>query len=85
MLTTFKEASTQTHGGKGLDVKALAERANALANKVNEHRTVNLVYKSCCGCGCYDTNITRVVPFDSPLQNGDRVETMLPTDEYADD
>jgi len=39
------------------------------------HRTVKLIFKSCCGCGCSDVEIERLVPFDSPLENGDRIHS----------
>lgn len=45
------------------------------------HRTVILKYKDCCGCGCYWQKIKRVVPFDSPLKNGDKVEQFESDDE----
>jgi hypothetical protein len=43
-------------------------------------RTVRLLAKSCCGCGCSDVNIERTVPYDSPLQNGDRVSEIERSD-----
>jgi len=43
-------------------------------------RVVRLVYKSCCGCGCSDIDITREVPYDSPLKNGDRIKKLEKND-----
>jgi hypothetical protein len=37
------------------------------------HRIVRLVYKNCCGCGCLDVDVKRIVPYDSELKNGDRI------------
>ena len=48
-----------------------------------ERRTVKLITQSCCGCGCHDIEISRVVDANSPLQNGDRVTEMLATDQIA--
>ena len=45
-----------------------------------QERTVTLVYKSCCGCGCRDMKISRSVSYDSPLKDGDRVKELLPND-----
>lgn len=39
-------------------------------------RVVTLKYKSCCGCGCTYSDITRIVPFDSPLKDGDKVSNL---------
>lgn len=37
-------------------------------------KTLHLMYQSCCGCGCDDpTDITRIVPETSSLQDGDIV------------
>ena len=43
-------------------------------------RVVVLKYKSCCGCGCTDLDVERTVAYDSPLQNGDRIEDTMPGD-----
>ncbi len=40
------------------------------------HRTVVLLYKSCCGCGCYETKVERIVPYDSLLQSGDYIKSI---------
>ena len=50
--------------------------------KEKQTRKVRLKYKSCCGCGCSDVTVTRTVPFDSPLQNGDRITETLPGDDF---
>jgi hypothetical protein len=39
-------------------------------------REVILKYKSCCGCGCSDVDVQRTVPYDSPLQSGDRIDNV---------
>lgn len=57
-------------------------------NKIKDqatHRVVTLITDSCCGCGCYDIEIKRTVPFDSPLKDGDRVTHMEDGDTMADD
>lgn len=38
-------------------------------------RVVDLVMRSCCGCGCHDVTVRRVVDFNSPLKNGDRISS----------
>ena len=43
-------------------------------------REVTLKYRSCCGCGCSDVSVQRTVPYDSPLQNGDRISELGPND-----
>ena len=43
-------------------------------------REVTLKYKACCGCGCSDVDVQRTVPYDSPLQNGDRISDLGPND-----
>jgi len=57
----------------------LKEKVEQLASQPVT-REVTLSYKSCCGCGCDWIDIIRTVPFDSPLQDGDRVKEMLPGD-----
>jgi hypothetical protein len=47
-------------------------------------RKVNLIYSSCCGCGCSSDNIIRKVPFDSDLQDGDVVYDFIDGDVYED-
>jgi len=37
-------------------------------------RVVTLVMEDCCGCGCWDVKVERVVNADSPLKDGDRIE-----------
>lgn len=36
-------------------------------------RTVRLTLKSNCGCGDWDVDIAREVPYDSPLKDGDSI------------
>lgn len=47
-------------------------------------RDVTLVYTSCCGCGCYDIQIRRTVPYDSDLHDGDTVYSLEPEDVKLD-
>jgi hypothetical protein len=44
-------------------------------------RNVKLWAQSCCGCGCSDVQIMRTVPYDSHLQDGDRVGSFEDSDE----
>lgn len=44
-------------------------------------RVVNLIASSCCGCGCSDIEIRRIVPFNSTLKDGDRVKEIERSDE----
>lgn len=46
-------------------------------------RTVNLRYKTCCGCGCSEEKIRREVPLDSKLKDGDVVTNLLPSDRFV--
>jgi hypothetical protein len=41
--------------------------------KLPETRIVNLIFKTCCGCGCAHRKIQREVPYNSPLIDGDIV------------
>ena len=60
------------------------ELAKKLADmKQPETRRVRLVYKSCCGCGCSDTNVYRTVPYDSNLKDGDRIKALEPGDKMS--
>lgn len=43
-------------------------------------RDVRLIYSSCCGCGCSDMDISRTVPYDSPLKDGDRAAQLNDSD-----
>jgi hypothetical protein len=70
-----QEKVTEQKGSKSNLRKAFEEVKNKKATRV-----VQLLYKTCCGCGCYDVYIRRVVDFDSPLQNGDRAKELLSTD-----
>lgn len=47
-------------------------------------RTVELIYQSCCGCGCFDTHISREVAGDSDLEDGDIVDSILEDDVILD-
>lgn len=44
-------------------------------------RKVILKFSTCCGCGCMDVDVERMVPDDSNLQNGDRIHDLEDTDE----
>jgi hypothetical protein len=66
-LETLKKETSST--------KKLSEKLEAI-NVVKPTRVVHLKYKSCCGCGCYDETVERTVPFDSPLNNGDRIDRL---------
>ena len=52
--------------------------------KASGVRKVKLKYKSCCGCGCYDVDIERTVPVDSPLKDGDRAKDFLSGDKMVE-
>lgn len=62
-----KEDKQKTTGLEGIAARFEKAKQPAI-------RRVKLIYSSCCGCGCYDQEIERSVPFDSSLQDGDRVE-----------
>ena len=50
--------------------------------KTPAKRIVILNSKSCCGCGCSDIKVKRVVTYDSPLNDGDYVrESQLKGDD----
>jgi len=63
-----------------LSTQNFSARVEELISKPTT-RKVNLVYKSCCGCGCHNINLTREVPFDSELKDGDYINEILETDE----
>jgi hypothetical protein len=44
-------------------------------------RDVKLLYSSCCGCGCSDVEVLRTVPYDSPINDGDRINKIRDTDQ----
>lgn len=71
----FKKQSEQT--GKKDPFMAEREEYAKIGKEVktrhDETRTVRLLFKKCCGCGCDDYTVTRVVPYDSPLEDGDRI------------
>lgn len=59
------------------------KRAEEIAAEVKERtqdRDVFLKWKSCCGCGCTDMAVRRVVPGDSPLKDGDRIKEVSSSD-----
>ena len=47
-------------------------------------RTVKVQYQSCCGCGCDTVWLNRVVPGDSPIQDGDEVDELMDDDNVLD-
>lgn len=58
----------------------LSKVATEIAAKANESvqpktRVVRLKSKSCCGCGCIDVTVVRVVDYDSPLKDGDYIRS----------
>lgn len=62
------------------------QKKNPLAEKfeqIQPFREVKLKYRSCCGCGCYDEKVLRLVPHDSPLQNGDRIDFLEEDDQVV--
>ena len=63
---------------KKQDEKPLLTKKQELENILKtptkeETRTVRLVGKTGCGCGGATTDVERIVPFDSPLQDGDYI------------
>jgi PDZ domain-containing secreted protein len=60
----------------------LKEQFNSVKNTETRAatRTVKLKYKSCCGCGCTTIEVERTVPFDSHLQNGDKIDRVEQSD-----
>ena len=85
MLQIFKKRehknSEQTAENSHLD--EMRQVFNEVKNKnvsIPPTRIVNLVFNSCCGCGCSDIKVMREVEYDSPLQDGHRIEELLTTD-----
>lgn len=70
----------QESGGSQEVKSSIKERFEQISSQPVT-REVKLRYKSCCGCGCSDVEVMRTVPFDSPLQNGDRIDELGPNDE----
>lgn len=73
------------------------EKSSLLEDKINnassqededvvviEYKTVELVYESCCGCGCSETRVRREVAGDSDLEDGDYVDDILEDDVILD-
>ncbi len=65
-------------GGLKDKLADLNEKATNISNAATtdanpQTRIVRLVVGEECGCGGVDIDIDREVPYDSPLQNGDRV------------
>jgi len=61
---------------------SLLKEYETIKQSLPETREVILRANSCCGCGCYDVEIKRTVPYDSPLKNGSHVgSNILATDE----
>lgn len=58
------------------------EKANKIETAVHpRYRKVRLTHYQECGCGGDDIEIDREVPWDSPLQDGDRVTDLEESDE----
>lgn len=54
----------------------------------NDVRTVKLIWRNCQGCNCKFHNLTRSVPINSELKDGDHiygVEALLDTDQFDGD
>lgn len=68
------------------DVSELLKKAEAHieASVTTMTRTVRLVVKSCCGCGCDEIEISRVVPVGSPLKDGDVVSKKIKGDKLIE-
>jgi hypothetical protein len=66
----FANAATYISLLKGNTTTKVVEEAP----EIPATRTVKLVYEYCCGCGCWDLKIKRIVPFDSKLKDGDRIK-----------
>lgn len=64
----------------GMDKKSVLKGKFEEISSQPATREVKLRYKSCCGCGCSEVEIMRVVPFNSELQNGDKAEEILDGD-----
>jgi hypothetical protein len=48
-------------------------------------RIVRVMVSSCCGCGCVDVEITRSVPIDSSIKDGDYVGAIQDGDQLYED
>ena len=62
------------------ELKAKVEQSLSEKVETPQTRFVDLVYSSCCGCGCTDIEIRREVPYNSKYKDGDRAERLLDTD-----
>ncbi|MHA2404330.1 MAG: hypothetical protein ACXADH_15130 [Candidatus Kariarchaeaceae archaeon] len=76
-ISKTKSESTELDAKTG-DLKSRFEETK---NKREAYRTVILKFESCCGCGCNTTNVKRVVPADSNLQDGDLITDLHDDDE----
>ena len=77
--------------------KTKAQKTNRLVRLIYEFCSERQVNKQQGGCGCfsivqvevevqcYDHFITRIVPWDSELQDGDRVDELQEGDEVVDE
>ena len=72
-----KNPTQESEGG------AIGQALEELEKAKPSTRIVVLETQSCCGCGCTDIKIEREVPYDSPLSDGDYVESMQPGDELV--
>lgn len=69
--------------GSNLDqLQSELEQLKEETPELVQMREVILVYKSCCGCGCKDLKLRRIVPADSDLVNGDRAYDLEDADEF---
>ena len=55
------------------DLNKSTEQILNTSTEIPQTRIVRLVVGEECGCGGVDIDIDREVPYDSPLQDGDRV------------
>jgi hypothetical protein len=74
----MNQAQSQALASSGSSTN-FAEKLNAISS-TPATRKVRLVTQSCCGCGCSDVDIERTVPYNSPLNDGDRVSKIEDTD-----
>lgn len=83
-VETLQKKREEKKGTSLEDLRSNFEKEKAKTVNKPKDRKVTLIYKSCCGCGCSDVRLERVVPYDSPLKNGDRVKTYENSDKVID-
>lgn len=65
-----------------VDLSMKEEKVEQIENKEST-RVVRLKYESYCGCGYSTKKIERIVPYNSPLKNGDQVYDLEEGDSYG--